>query len=708
MKKQISTIALSLALMASFLGYSQSQHIQPCNTYAAMDEHFAANPEARIKYEAAQAQLKKEELEKANISGKTAATVYTVPVVFHVLHLGGGENVSDQTCINALAQVNSDLAKQGADAGTVASPFVNLYINSDIKLMLAKKDPSGNCTSGIIHHYDSRTNWSQSAVGTNYTGITWDPTKYLNIIIVKQIIPTGTVTGGGIIVGYTYKPGTWPTGALQDAVVYNYGFLTGTSNLRSLTHECGHWFNLSHTFGNTNNPGVTCGDDGIADTPPTKGNFSSCPSSLTGNTCDGSGQQNVENIMDYSSCPKNFTQGQTTVMRNALASSVSGRNNLSSAGNLVATDVDGTSTCAPIAEFLSTNSSYTVCSGGTLTMKDFSYNGAITSYSWATSNANIASPTASITQITFPTQGTTDVTLTVSNSTGSSTKVKTVTVLNGVAGIALPYSESFEASGLPPNWSINNLNGGSITWAQTSGAAYDGINSYFIDGTSNPGNQVDQLLMPVIDIKNNPNDSLTFMYAYARQTSTHNDVFKVEMSSDCGGTWGTVFNPAASTLASGSGGVTTNPFTPTLSQWKKVNLNIYPGWANYMNSPSVLVRFSFTEAAAGYGNNFYLDAIGFSGSAVGINELTKSISFMLYPNPANGEATIKFNLHDAANIKVDVVDVLGRNVLPAIENNFGAGEQTLSINKNKELSKGIYFVNLSLNGAKMSKKLIIE
>jgi hypothetical protein len=47
-------------------------------------------------------------------------------------------------------------------------------------------------------------------------------------------------------------------------------------------------------------------------------------------------------------------------------------------------------------------------------------------------------------------------------------------------------------------------------------------------------------------------------------------------------------------------------------------------------------------------------------------------------------------------------------VLPAINTTFSAGEQVVSINKNGTLSKGIYFVNLSINGAKMSKKLLIN
>ena len=33
----------------------------------------------------------------------------------------------------------------------------------------------------------------------------------------------------------------------------------------TLTHECGHWLGLRHTWGD-----ALCGDDGVADTPPLK------------------------------------------------------------------------------------------------------------------------------------------------------------------------------------------------------------------------------------------------------------------------------------------------------------------------------------------------------------------------------------------------------------------------------------------------------
>lgn len=720
MKKQLSTLTLGLAMLSSVVGYSQQ--IQPCVTYDAMNQYFATNPQAKAQYEKKQAEF--EVTYKNNVANqalnKTAAVQYTIPVVFHILHTGGPENITDAQCIAALAQINSDYAAAGSDFNSIYADFKALYVNSDIKFVLAKKDPSGNCTNGIEHKYDTRTLWDRNPSGAFsylYTGITWNPTKYLNIIIVKDIV--AAPMQAGTVVGYTWLPGTWGSGADQDAIVYNYQFLAGL-NARSLSHEIGHWFNLSHTFGNTNNPGVTCGSasggDNVADTPDTKGNFSTCPATGTNsNVVCTSGTtpyyQNVENFMDYSSCPKNFTQGQTTRVRTAAQSATSGRNNLWSAGNLTFTDVNGTTPCAPIANFLPTTT-FTVCSGGSLTMKDCSYNGVITSYAWSANNgAVIALPSVSQTAISFPNPGTVNVTLTVSNAQGSSTIVKPVTVLNGAPVITNSYFESFEVpTVIPTNWVVNNLGGG-VTWAQTGNAGIDGNASVFIDGSQDGAGQVDILQMPIMDVVNYPNNVFSFKYAYARQTATQADILKLQGSLDCGGTWNDIYTFSAGQMASGSGGVSNTPFLPSPSQWKTYDVtNTAALWFNYQSSASVLVRFQFIEdPAAGNGNNLYLDAINISDpTTVGINELTKSIKLNLYPNPTTSETTLKFNLNDASTVKISVVDVLGKEVLPIINTNYTTGEQSIVINKNNTLAKGIYFVNLSINGAKMSRKLVIQ
>jgi hypothetical protein len=708
MKKNLSTISLALAMIISISGFGQNEK-KACLTTEVMEDIFRNDPSARTRYYDGLDYLVKQRNEGKSNVGKAAAVQYTIPLVFHILHLGGAENVSVPTITNLVQWINDDFARAHSDASTTVAPYNALYINSDIKVMLAHKDPNGNCTDGIIRHVDPKTQWSQAAAqSSTYHTYTWDPTKYLNIYVVANIIPSGTITGGGIA-GYAIFPGTLPTGDAKDHIVFN-GTLFN-SQPRSVTHEIGHWLSLMHTWGPNNSPGVACGSDLMNDTPDTKGNYNSCPSSTTGNTCAGSGgYDNIQNIMNYSNCDRNFTTDQTNAMRSCANGTLSGRNSLISGTNLIAADVDGTVSCAPICDWLSVLNNYTVCTGANLTMKDASYNGTIASYAWSATGANVASPTASQTAINFTAVGTSIVTETVTNGQGSSVKSRTVTVLNGTSPLNPTYNESFEAVGLPANWSIVNPNGGSVTWDQTGLGASNGGSSYFIDGPSDIAGHIDYLYMPNINPMAMADNTLfTVDYAYARQDANNNDKFEIQVSTDCGGTWNPMISLNAVTMQNGSGGTTNNPYIPQAGEWKTIDIGNNPNWGLLTISASVKMRFMFQEdlGGVGFGNRFFLDNLNFSTS-VGSNELTLGIQFRMAPNPTSGEAKLYFTLGDAAAVKVEVQDIMGRNVIAPVNYNLKPGDQNISVNSNNSLAKGMYFVNMELNGTKISRKLIID
>ena len=720
MKKQVQKIVLSLGLMTTLGLFGQQNKLIPCDTYNAMETHFKEDPQAKIRFDRVQAEINLIRDNQSSNLSKTTINTYTIPVVFHVLHNSGVENIPDSQCITALAEVNKMYSRQGSDTASIAAPFKAIYHDSGVRFVLAHKDPNGNCTTGIEHIYDARTTWDRNPSNSAsylFTGLTWNPTKYLNIIVVKDIVAAPGQQG--VVQGYTYLPGTWALGANQDAVVFVYNAMTGT-NARSIAHEFGHWFSLAHTFGNTNNPGITCGDDGIADTPPTKGYFSTCPGSLNGNTCAtantawySAGMANVENIMDYSSCPKNFTDGQITNVVATLNSPSVGRNNLWSQNNLIATDVAGTGICAPTANFASTTGAYTVCSGNSLSMRDFSYNGIINSYNWSTgSGATIASPNAANTNITFNTVGTTNVSLTVSNNQGSSTKVRQVVVRDATPGITFPTMESFENDTIPAGWNVINQNLNSAKWKQTDQAAYDGLYSFYVDGPTSGANQTDILETPIIDVLNNSDKTFTIAVAYAQSNATYTDQLNIDGSVDCGATWKNIANLTAAQMRQNSGGITSSPWYPQFeTDWRVWNIGNYPVWtSDFISSPNVKLRFRFTESAPGAGNNIFLDAINLFGyvAGVGINELTKKYSFYVYPNPSNGLANIKFNLNDQSAVKLAVYDVLGHQVESLINANLKPGEQNVMINKTNNLAPGVYIINLEVNGTKMIKKLVIN
>jgi hypothetical protein len=620
--------------------------------------------------------------------------------------MGGSENISDAQVQDAVSILTRDFNKLNADTNNVVSQFKNLIGDAQIAFVLAKKDPQGNCTNGIIRHWSKTTNWSSGSF--NQYSYSWPSNKYLNIYVVK------TINSGAA--GYTYLPGSGvPSAADAIVILSNYVGSIGTGipyRSRALTHEVGHWLNLPHVWGGTNQPGVSCGNDGVSDTPITKG-FTSC-SLNNAAVCNSSIVENVQNYMDYSYCCLMFTTGQASRMKTALNSTVGGRNNLSHPNNLVATGVTSTATnCLTQVDI--TSSATLICNGMTANLTSYTSNSTPTSFSWSVNGGGIVTnPTAANTSITFTSIGTHVVTSEVFNTGGSTKKTLTVEVVNGIANIGNAYHESFEdpLQILPQDWKVYSDVNSTGQWEIYPYAAATGSVCMHIAGESLPPNAVEILETPAYDFKSNPGAKFTFKYAYAHDNSANKDVFKVQASKNCGGTWTDVYVPNNATMAQGSGGVTNNVYyMPASNEWKLYDLTAHPLFFPFKNEPNVKIRFYFQEdvGGSGFGNRLYLEDVNFGSMlTVGANELTRSIGLNLYPNPTTSDFNLSFTLSDASDVSYKVLSVSGAVMLSDELQNLSAGTHDITLNANKELASGIYIVQMELNGVKMSRKLIIN
>jgi hypothetical protein len=98
-----------------------------------------------------------------------------------------------------------------------------------------------------------------------------------------------------------------------------------------------------------------------------------------------------------------------------------------------------------------------------------------------------------------------------------------------------------------------------------------------------------------------------------------------------------------------------------------------------------------------------------SGSNAGLydglsNQLDEMVK--IYPNPATSQATISLNLVNESSIQVSVLDAAGKIISAK---NYGkmAGNWDLNLNTT-HLNAGIYLIQLEINGAMVTKRLIIE
>jgi PKD repeat protein len=677
-----------VAALAPLAGIAQQAPFT-CSTHGLqhLSRYLDGHPERVQEIEQAEQRLEQFTADFAQEDrSRGGGNAYVLPVVFHVIHNGGVENISDEQIQDAVRVLNDDFNKLNEDWDDVKEEFLDIVADVGVTFRLAGLDPDGNCTSGITRTVSELTNSGDQDMKDL---IIWPRDRYLNIWVCAY------ANGAA---GYTQTPGNvdgfW--GETTDGIVVKYDYV-GTieegspGRSRTLTHEVGHWINLRHCWGPTNEPGIpeNCDtDDNVTDTPNTEG-WTSC--NRNGATC-GSELDNVENYMEYSYCSKMFTNGQKTRMLAALNSETADRNNLWSLQNL---ELTGTSDPQALCAAAFNSDVRMVCAGGAVQFNDISYHGP-TGWQWSFPGGTPSSSTEENPLVTYTTPGSHAVELTVSNGSGSisTTSSNYITVLAN-PGAPMPWSESFENMGStldPAQWSVLNQNDDVYTFALRSDVGYTGTHSVKMRNHNNTEDNVDELIGPTVDLSQETSVIVSFRYAFARRTSGNDDVLRFYASNNCGDTWNLRKQLRGSNdlpTVPDQGG----PFTPNgTAQWEEaVVTNIL---STYL-VPDFRFKFWFESDE---GNDLWIDDINITASNVGLVETAgEDAMITIAPNPAADDAVATLTLVDAGYTRVEMVDATGRTVRTLNNGQMKAGSTRFTIAEDG-LSKGLYLLRVQQGG----------
>lgn len=676
----------STAVVASLTFIAQisiAQEQTRCGINAMYAKKIAENPtiaEQRAAYRQERAHT------DANpIENRSATRI--IPVVFHVIHQNGSENISKEQIQSAITQLNQDFSGTNSDAGNLRSIFTSVQTNPEIEFRLANIDPNGNCTEGIVRVYSSLTVDADDDVKTLSR---WPNNKYFNIWTVESI---GGSEPGFITLGYAYLPDVVNWGPEIDGIVVRADRVgtTGISNGtgRTLTHEIGHYLGLDHTF----EGGCQGSGDGVSDTPKAADANFGCDYSINSCTNESPDKPDmIENYMDYSNdnCQITFTNGQKNIFNSTFSNY---RSTLVSGSNLIATGTNDLilDICAPTADFASNVQQ--ICEGGSITYTDNSWGGDATSWEWSFPGGTPSTSTEQNPTITYNTAGTYSATLTTSNSTGSDnfTRTNYVNVSGDAMFNAQFYSEGFESgSGFSSDWTIVNY-ATNYTWERNTSYKYSGSASVRMNNYSNTVGEVDDLISPSYNLGMVTDPTMTFKYAFAQRTTDNTDRLRVQVSTNCGETWATRW--VSSNAALGTVTAQNGPLYPTSqSQWKEVQVSLPTNVAAADN-----VRFKF-EFTCGGGNFLYIDDINITGS-VGISEAQQA-GISIYPNPASNSLTIALP-NEVRNVKSEIRNITGQVISQSLITNQ---KSTLDIT---DFSSGIYFLRLFSENLDVTEKIVV-
>jgi hypothetical protein len=559
---------------------------------------------------------------------------YKIPVVIHIIHngeaIGSGTNISDAQVLSQIKVLNNDYKRLNADASNTPADFTPVAGSMDITFVLAKQDPEGLATNGIVRVQGSKSSWT---INDNYELKSlsyWPSQDYLNIWVCK-------ITD---FLGYTQFPVSNLPGlengspnATTDGVVIAYDVFgsvdDGSFNLdpqynkgRTVTHEIGHFLGLRHIWGDDDGCSQ---DDYVSDTPTQGGSTSNCPVHPKSDNCTTA--KMFQNYLDYTDdqCMNLFTKGQVTRMTTILDGNTLRRTSLLTSHGLsdptpVANDLGlrtilspqttecGT-TITPKIEIRNygsnTASSVKIrvsINGVPVESKDFTPNLSYLQFTQVTfSAALLTSGNNSINFQILQTNGTVD------GNASNNTLSSDVFVPESSS---IPFAENFNT--LPPKWVIQNPDQ-HTTW-QTVAAPKDtplnkALYLNFFDYDDSYGEQ-DVFLSPVFDFSTVSIASLTFDVAHARYQNS-NDRLKVVVLTNCEDlSSGTVIydkmGAALATTTSSNG----QAFVPTgESQWRKESKNL----SAFIGAGHDHIQLAFI-GINDWGNNLYLDNISLTTS----------------------------------------------------------------------------------------------
>lgn len=596
-------------------------------------------------------------------------SLLTLPVVVHVMHLpqdsvpdNTTSNLSDDQIHGAIDMLNKAFRNTGPFAGDPSHS--NSGITSadlEIEFCLAKNDPNGNPTNGIIRvptalsdlKRDDLCPGSMSTQDECLKALSyWNSSDYINIWLVNSICTDSSNTECGIP-GYSYLAAAH--GQPFDGPVIDAEFFSpDPAKITHMVHNMGHYLNLFDTYFDPPGNQTACENgnclldgDRVCDTPPDGGtDIVNCGTGETINTCSTDADDTTpnnpfisdvedlyENFMDQGnpSCQMMFTPGQKIRIRNTLLGIRTSL--LTSNGCYIPfrnVAIKELINPTPIACGPPMNPKVRIVNQGNIEITSMQIRQTV----------NLQSPKVFYWTGKLVPGDSVDIRLHPENLQPGTHHIRVrITDVNGqgndenelddlveriFAYVAndkiiteFPYCRDFEDKNMPSDWTAGDYDQEitfdihSISNCNENGnymLRYNTNGMWHLGGgvSAGPGGTVDAMVSPLIDLSGKASATLTFDVAYKAMNPENDLTLSVSVSDDCGETFIPVFSKNHTTLQTA-----TSPYNPNAVAWEPggcnewrtetISLDAWAGKQVYLSIEAILESF--------YSQNLYIDNI---------------------------------------------------------------------------------------------------
>ena len=269
---------------------------------------------------------------------------------------------------------------------------------------------------------------------------------------------------------------------------------------------------------------------------------------------------------------------------------------------------------------------------------------------------------------------------------------------------SLPLQESFEGSVFPPvGWQLQQASYDSIYWQRNTLTASNGNASVVMPNLMlfDIYGRTEDLLSPSIALHNVDSVFLIFDLSYDTTRLVTNplvyDTLQVDISSDCGNNWQSVYKKWGSALQTNNIPMAKiHEYVPTgISQWRTDSLNLT---GLLQVGDTFRIRFRNIE---NNGNDLYLDNIRVytKVNSVFLNQN----GYIIYPDPFVDNIIVRHLIAPTKLQAIALFDIQGKKVL---EKDYNTNASTTETIHTTNLANGIYVIKLFYIDKTITEKII--